>query len=593
MTFFSEYGKIYHKIPADQRNRFFLVLILVFFAAAADVFSIASILPYLLIVSKPTLIESNILITNIFELSGARTVQQFQILCLIVLLFIFLLKNIFVLLVINLQSRFVFKVATRLSEIQIRNYLSLNYTDITLQNSNLIANNSMTLPTSFAHGILNPLISLTSELITLVLIFTLITIYNFPLLLSILVIILPVIYFSYRITKDKVKKLGAQRNELMPVTYANLQETVNGYIELKLYNKTEHFINRFVKGQSILHQKQSKMHVLNSIPPRIIETSALIAILILSLFYQLTGGSLYSFFLSFGVFGVAIYRLIPSFNRILNSLMIIQNNLFVADKLEFEKQPEQKQYNKEKLNASLTFNREISFTGISYQYPGREELIFNNLNISIKKGSITGLTGRSGEGKTTFIYLISGIISPNNGKIMIDDITLDDQNISQWQNQIGFVRHNNFFIDGTILENITLCDDIEQVNKMQLDSAIKNASLTLLIENIPGGISSRMGESGVKLSEGQKQRIAIARCIYKNASVIIFDEATSAIDINTEVEILENLKQLSSLQKTIIIISHKASTLSICDDILLLKDQKILKVDQPKDFLNNLHIALQ
>ena len=593
MNFFSEYRNIYQKIPLDHRKRFFLILILVFFAAIADVFSIASILPYLLIVSKPALIDSNIFVTHIFELSGAHTVQQFQIICLIVLLGIFLMKNIFVLLVINLQSRFVYKVATRISEIQIRNYLSLNYTDITLQNSNLIANNSMTLPTAFAHGILNPLISLVSELITLSLIFIIITIYNFPLLLSILLFILPVIYFSYRFTKNKVKKLGEQRNDLMPVTYANLQETVNGYIELKLYDKTEHFIKRFVKGQSILHQKQSRMHVLNSVPPRIIETSALIAILILSLFYQLTGGSLYSFFLSFGVFGVAIYRLIPSFNRILNSLMIIQNNLFVSNKLVFDTQPEQKSNIQDEPQSALSFNHQISFKGVSYQYPKREELLFTDLDLTIKKGSITGLTGKSGEGKTTLIYLISAILAADSGKIFIDDIELNEKNRHRWQNNIGFVRHNNFFIDGTILENITLCENIEQVNKMQLDLALKNASLTSLIENIPDGISTRMGESGVQLSEGQKQRIAIARCIYKTASFIIFDEATSAIDVNTEVEILENLKLLQLLGKTIFIISHKASTLSICDDILMLKEQKINNVDDPKEFLNNLHLAFQ
>lgn len=593
MNFFSEYRNIYQKIPLDRRKRFFLILILVFFAAIADVFSIASILPYLLIVSKPALIDSNIFVTHIFELSGAHTVQQFQIICLIVLLGIFLIKNIFVLLVINLQSRFVYKVATQISEIQIRNYLSLNYTDITLQNSNLIANNSMTLPTAFAHGILNPLISLVSELITLSLIFIIITIYNFPLLLSILLFILPVIYFSYRFTKNKVKKLGEQRNDLMPVTYANLQETVNGYIELKLYDKTEHFIKRFVKGQSILHQKQSRMHVLNSVPPRIIETSALIAILILSLFYQLTGGSLYSFFLSFGVFGVAIYRLIPSFNRILNSLMIIQNNLFVSNKLVFDTQPEQKSNIEEEPQSALSFNHQISFKGVSYQYPKREESLFTDLDLTIKKGSITGLTGKSGEGKTTLIYLISAILTPDSGKIFIDDIELNEKNRHRWQNNIGFVRHNNFFIDGTILENISLCENIEQVNKMQLDLAIKNASLTSLIENIPDGISARMGESGVQLSEGQKQRIAIARCIYKNASFIIFDEATSAIDVNTEVAILENLKLLQLLGKTIFIISHKASTLSICDDIMLLKEQRINKVDDPKEFLNNLHLAFQ
>jgi ATP-binding cassette, subfamily B, bacterial PglK len=593
MTFFSEYKKIFHKIPPDLRKRFDLILILVFIAAVAEVFSIASIIPYLLIISKPSMVENNWLIYFFYELSGTHSIQQFQIICLIVLLMIFLLKNIFIYTVTNIQTRYVYIVATRLSEIQIRNYLSLPYTDLTLQNSHLIANNSMTLPTSFAHGILNPLISLLSELFVLLLIFAVIIFYNFMLLLSILVIILPVIYFSYRITKNKVRKLSEQRNELLPVTYANLQEMVNGFIELKLYNKTGQFITRFLNGQSQLNQKQSKMHVLNSIPPRVVEISALIAILILSLFFKLTGGTYYSIFISIGVFGVAIYRLIPSFNRILNSVMVIQNHFFVVNKMEYDKVPEHETYSQSKVKVPISFNREISFSNVSYSYTSETEVIFNNLNIKIKKGIITGLTGKSGEGKTTFIYLLSGILQPDDGTIIIDNTLLNPENIADWQDHFGFVRHNNFFIDGTILENITLCDETELINQMQLDAAIKNASLTSHIESIPNGMSARMGESGIKLSEGQKQRIAIARCLYKNASVIIFDEATSAIDLNTEVEILDNLKYLQSLGKTILIISHKASTLGICEDILLMKDQKILKVDQPKEFLNNLHVNLQ
>jgi ABC-type multidrug transport system fused ATPase/permease subunit len=379
----------------------------------------------------------------------------------------------------------------------------------------------------------------------------------------------------------------------MPVTYANLQEIVNGFIELKLYNKTEHFINRFISGQSMLHQKQSKMHVLNSIPPRIIETTALIAILILSLFYQLTGGSLYSFFLSFGVFGVAIYRLIPSFNRILHSMMVIQNNLYITDKMEFTEIPKLQIREQKVESDDMPFSQEININNLTYHYPGRDEAIFDKADAIVKKGNITGLTGRSGEGKSTFIYLISGIISPDEGQILIDNTALNPSNSPQWQSKIGYVRHHNFFIDGTILENITLCDDPEEINKIQLESALKNASLKSFIDNITGGLYAHIGESGIKLSEGQKQRIAIARCLYKNASLIIFDEATSAIDITTEVEILESLKELKKMQKTIIIISHKASTLSICDDILLLKDQKMMKVKNNNEFLNNLHFNLQ
>jgi ABC-type multidrug transport system fused ATPase/permease subunit len=123
---------------------------------------------------------------------------------------------------------------------------------------------------------------------------------------------------------------------------------------------------------------------------------------------------------------------------------------------------------------------------------------------------------------------------------------------------------------------------------MLLTTAVKNASLDSFIDSLPEGVSTLIGESGVKLSEGQKQRIAIARCLYRNASVIIFDEATSAIDLGTEQEILDNLKFLNKQGKTIVIISHKSSTLSICDDLYLLKGQSVVKTENPKEFLNNL-----
>jgi ABC-type bacteriocin/lantibiotic exporter with double-glycine peptidase domain len=588
MTLFSDYKNILLKIPEGLKGRFSLVIFLVFLAAVAEVLSIAGILPYLLIISKPAMVENSWIISVLYDISGAHSLQQFQIICLIALLVVFLLKNVFILLVTNMQTKLVYRVASKLSEIQIRNYLSLNFTDISHQNSNLIANNSMTLTTAFAHGVLNPLISLISELFILLLIFAVIIFYNFILLISILAIILPVIYFSYRITKKRVRKLSEERNKLLPDTYTNLQEMVRGFIELKLYNKTNLFIQRFLKGQTSLNQKQSKMHVLNSIPPRVVEISALIAILILSLFFKLTGGGYYSVFISIGVFGVAIYRLIPSFNRILNALMVIQNHLYVVNSMEYNSLPEIEAEGSDGVNNPITFTSEISFNKVSYSYPGRSENVFTNLDIKIRKGLITGVTGKSGEGKTTFIYLISGIIVPQKGEISIDNNPLNPNNISDWHSNIGYVCHNNFFIDGTILENITLCEDVQLIDQMLLTTAVKNASLDSFIDSLPEGVSTLIGESGVKLSEGQKQRIAIARCLYRNASVIIFDEATSAIDLGTEQEILDNLKFLNKQGKTIVIISHKSSTLSICDDLYLLKGQSVVKTENPKEFLNNL-----
>jgi ATP-binding cassette subfamily B protein len=204
---------------------------------------------------------------------------------------------------------------------------------------------------------------------------------------------------------------------------------------------------------------------------------------------------------------------------------------------------------------------------ISFKYNIEEINIINNLSFSIDKGDIVGIIGESGVGKSTVVDLISGLLTPNEGIITIDDSILTEKNIASWQKQIAYVPQNIYLSDSTIQENIAFGIQKNQINNKKLINAAKDAMIHESIELMPEKYNTLTGERGINLSGGQKQRIAIARALYKDAKILILDEATNALDEYNEMSILNLLKNNNNLL-TIIIISHNNSTLSRCNKII-------------------------
>ena len=197
-----------------------------------------------------------------------------------------------------------------------------------------------------------------------------------------------------------------------------------------------------------------------------------------------------------------------------------------------------------------------------------------------------GFVGTSGSGKSTIADLISGLIIPKHGKVIIDGIPLDEQNINLWKKKIGFVSQAIFLIEGTIVENIAFGVSEELIDHKKIEKVLKLSNLYEFVSKLEKGVHSKVGERGVQLSGGQRQRIGIARTLYYDSDVLIFDEATSALDGITEKIIMDSIQDFTG-KKTLILIAHRLKTIKKCDEIFMMENGKIVDHGDYEYLLSN------
>jgi ABC-type multidrug transport system fused ATPase/permease subunit len=291
----------------------------------------------------------------------------------------------------------------------------------------------------------------------------------------------------------------------------------------------------------------------------------------------LLGGNSENTFSVMSIFGVSAVRLIPAFNIIIQSLTTLRYsksavNSIYNDFIELNIKDKKHHYNNKKENYQNSFES-LELCNISYKYPNKKSYALKNINIKILNGQSIGIVGSSGSGKTTLIDVLLCLLKPKQGQIILNgNIAFDNQDL---MNHFAYLPQQIFIINDTIKKNIALGIDEQYIDDNLVLESLKNARLYELIESFPLGINTILGENGVGLSGGQRQRIALARAFYHNRDVIVMDESTSALDNETEKEIVENI-QLFKGKKTLIIIAHRLSTLKYCDVIFELENGEII-----------------
>ena len=254
----------------------------------------------------------------------------------------------------------------------------------------------------------------------------------------------------------------------------------------------------------------------------------------------------------------------PSLNRIVSSMMYIRKTQVAITNLNFMKEKHQTEqvFNNP---PAMKFDDSISFNNLCFKFPEQENYLLKNINIKIKKGEKIGFIGSSGSGKTTLMNIFLRFINENSGSITIDGQALNQDNIRSWRKLLGYVKQDIFILDGSIKDNVAFGEDV--VDEKKLQKALQQSSLQPLVDSMPNGADTPVGEKGSKLSGGQRQRVGIARALYRDAEILVFDEATSALDNTTEAEVTEAIDKLSDTNKTIFIIAHRVTTLKNCDRI--------------------------
>jgi ABC-type multidrug transport system fused ATPase/permease subunit len=351
--------------------------------------------------------------------------------------------------------------------------------------------------------------------------------------------------------------------------FKNLQEGFLSINLIILHKAKKIFLNEVSKSFLNLRKSQSNIIIYNQIPYILLQSLVFI-FGIFFLFYQSKNNNFLSILPYLSVYLLAAQRIFPNLNEVfsnLSSIKSLQGSLDDTHKLFFQSNSFiLNDHNDELIN----FNNKIEFKKVNYKHPDTEVFTINNVSITIQKGTFIGISGDTGSGKSTLLNLISGLLMPSSGTITIDDTVLKKNHINNWQNYISLVPQKIFLLDDTILKNIIFSDNNEKIDYNKLDLAINTSDLKDFVNNLREGLNTIVGENGQSISGGQRQKIGIARALYRNTNILILDEATNSLDSNSEQIILNQLKKISD--KTVFIVTHNKNNLIFCDQIIELKN---------------------
>ena len=285
------------------------------------------------------------------------------------------------------------------------------------------------------------------------------------------------------------------------------------------------------------------------------------------------------------VFALAGYRLMPALQQIYASLTQLKFNFPALEILvtDLSSVNEVTSFNRQK-NPPLLFSKHLIIKDVGFTYPNVNIPVLKNINLKIELNTTVGLVGITGSGKTTLVDIVLGLLNNTRGKLFVDETELTAENISSWQDNLGYVPQAIYLIDDTIERNIAFAVTEVDINKVK--HAAKMAELDEFIQTLPDGYQTNVGERGIRLSGGQKQRIAIARALYHDPKFLILDEATSSLDGLTENIIMDAIHNLAH-KKTILMIAHRITTLKECDVIYVLENGAIINSGSYKQLLKS------
>lgn len=437
----------------------------------------------------------------------------------------------------------------------------------------------ITLLTNFVNSyssVLQHLIKLFSEItIILFIIIYLLFIDYFTLFFLILILSSFFLLFNYFFLK-KLRLFGLENNKANLSMNQLIKSSILGFREIKFFNVENFFLEKLVSKALIMRHNLFKYRLINTSPRFIIEFVLVLFICLILLFSEKNNGGIINNLDVLGIFLMASVRLVPTFNQIISSISIlkfgknaveiIHEKLFIKDDL-FQ----------QKLNQShfLTSNFEtLEFRNTTFNYLNRDNKVLDNLNFKIKNGDFIGIKGQSGSGKSTFINVFLGFLKPSSGSIILNENKIDDIYYFMLKNA-NYIPQDIFLYDETILENIVF--DLNNFDNKKLQNSLNKSNCNEFINDLPQGLNTKIGENGYSLSGGQKQRLAIARSFYFDKKIIILDESFSSLDMKTESKIINEIVKLKN-EITLILVSHKESSLKICDKLYNLSNGNLTKI---------------
>jgi ATP-binding cassette subfamily C protein len=573
--------KLLYLFTTRERWQIAGLFILILIGGGFETLGVGLVLPLISLVGNPELIEQQGILRWIYRAVGEPAPRQFLMGCGLAFIGIYIIKNSYLTALQYLQCRFIYYKQIELSYKLFSAYLYSPYTFHLQRNTSELIRNLSIETTLFFVNVLAPGLLAFTELTILACIALFLCLMEpVTFLIAGGVIGLATASF-YRVVRLKLSQLGKSRQYHQGQGIQTINQGLGGVKEATVLGRQQFFLNIYHHHNTASSRTFQYFEVVRQLPRFFIETIAVVGLMLIFVSVLAQGRDLSNVIPTLSLFAAAAFRLMPSINRILNSVTVMRfssHTVHVLYQDLMELGPvlkNRKLVHSGQLPASKAcLETEIALQNVLYRYPGARDNSIKGVSLTIPKGTSVGFVGSSGAGKTTIVDVMLGLLPPTQGQILVDGRDIYDD-LSAWQRLIGYIPQSIYLCDDTLRNNIAFGIPEDDINEGWIDAAVKSAQLTELVASLPEGLDTLVGERGVRLSGGQRQRVGIARALYHNPEVWVMDEATAALDNQTEAGVMEAVEKLSG-EKTLIMIAHRLSTVKNCDRLYFMSEGQII-----------------
>lgn len=572
-------------LTPSQKKQAVGIILLSIITSFTEVLGLATLVPIVMVCAEPGGVFKHKYFRVVYEGLHFQSERIFIIALLMGIVVFFILKSLFAIWVNYVQARFTSEIGRDVIESQLHKHMGLKFWRFNDLGPGKLANSSINMPNGYLHSLLRQLVAMASELVITLTILVGLLAYNSRLVVILAVVLVPPMMLTYRFTRGKVQQMQSRISVLWPISLSYIGDLFLGFIELRLARRQQNYIDGVLRNQGEAYSLDAVNNVYGQIPQKVIELTAILGVVVILLYSILVNGVSTNMIGLIGAFAVAAYRLMPSMNRILSSVVTIKANQYILDDIESYRDAESQEL-VHPVQQPLVFTRSLELQNLTYSFPGSTHPALSHLDIKIAKGEKIGFIGTSGSGKTTLMNVLLRFYTEQEGHVLVDGVPLSSENIDGWHRMVGYIKQDTFLMHASVRDNITLGE--QTPDEQRLAYAVEQASLSGVVQNLEEGLDTFIGERGSKLSGGQRQRIGIARALYKQAEVLIMDEATSALDNETEREVNEAISKLSQTNITILIVAHRLTTLRECDRVYELSHGELIAEHQYEALLERI-----
>lgn len=567
----------------EERRKGLFLLGLMVVGMGLEALGVGLVLPVLAVLAQSDLASRFPIMSVVTGMMGNPSQATMVVLGMLVLAVVYLIKGAFLTYLAWQQTRFIYGVQAELSRRAFSSYLRQPYSFHLRRNSAELIQNVIGEINLFTFNVVAPGINLVAELLVFGGLAALLFIVEPMGALALIAILASIGWSFYHFTRVRVERWGRERQYHDSWRIQHVQQGLGGIKDIKLLGREESFLRQYDTHNQLSSRAGRLQATIQQLPRLWMESLAVVSLAILVATVVGQGRGVGDLLATLGVFLAAAFRLMPSANRILVALQSLRYGVPVIETLSSELQSFRPGSLPACASTNIPFKGILQLTALTFCYDIHRPPEVKDVSLIVRRGEMIGIIGTSGAGKSTLVDLVLGVFPPTSGEVTVDGRNIHD-NLSAWQAQIGYVSQTIYLTDDTILRNVAFGLADEEIDNIAVWRALRSAQLDDFVQSLPEKLDTIVGERGVRLSGGQRQRIGIARAMYRDPPILVLDEATSSLDVLTEMGVMDAVQSLHG-KKTVIIVAHRTATVERCDRVYRLDSGRMVAEGFPADVL--------